>query len=122
MATFAYEIGVLPASFYTIGDIGAGLGIKMTLTTVYAFTLYFIAGVINLFDGICKPLCLGPAFVGLLPSFSNPSGAFTGSTICVFGIGIDGVAYLTFGIVFAAGVADLLLSCRRKSMFTTVNR
>lgn len=59
----------------------------MALTAVYALTLYFIAGVINQFDGICKLMCLGAAFVGLLASFSN-----------------------------------LLLSYRRKSAFTAVNR
>jgi len=121
LGTFAYETGVLPAAFYAIGGIGAVLGIKMTLTVVYAFTLYFIAGIIKQFDGICKLMCLGAAFVGLLASFSNLSGAFTGSTIFVLGIGIDGIAYLTFGIFFAAGVADLVLACsRHKSVLPAV--
>jgi len=117
LGTFAFETGVLPQLFYSIGGIGAVVGIKMMLTIVYAFSLYYIAGVIKQFDGICKLMCLGAAFVGLLTSFSNLSGAFTGSTIFVLGVGIDVIAYLTFAIFSVAGIVDLILAYTRHKLF-----
>lgn len=110
LGTFAYETGFLPNLFYSLGGIGAMMVIKLLLTTACAFSLYLIAIKIPQFDRMCTLLCLGASLVGFMAGISNLNGAFTGSTIFVFGIGIDIMAYTIFTIIFLTGLIDVVLA------------
>lgn len=116
--TFAYEAGVLPQLFYSLGGIGGVILIKMLLTVACALSLYIIAKKIRLFDRMCTLLCLGASIVGFMAAISNLNGALTGSTIFVFGIGIDLIAYMIFSIFFLAGAVDVAMACsnRKKTL------
>ncbi len=110
VGTFSYETGALPALFYSIGGIAGVVLIKILLTTACAFLLFVLARKIWQFDRMCTLLCIGASIVGLMATISNLSGMLTGSTVFLFGVSIDIVAYAIFTLTFIVGMIDVVLA------------
>ena len=110
IGTFEYESGLLPGLMYAAGGIPAVIAIKMVLTVLIAFTLYYMAMYLPDLDIMCTVMCAGASIVGVLVSASNLEGAFTGSTLWVLGYSIDQIAYIIFALAFAAGLACVAIN------------
>lgn len=109
LGTFEYELGMLPNVLYALGDIEAVIIFKLMLTTIAAILLYYIALNVPKLDNMCKLTCVGASVVGVFAATSNVKGALTGSTLWVFGIRGDMIAYIIFTLFFLIGIADIVL-------------
>jgi hypothetical protein len=109
VGTFEYELGLLPNILYGLGDIGAVIIFKLMLTIIAAILLYSIALNVPRLDNLCKLMCLGASAVGIFAATSNLKGALTGSTLWIFGVRGDMIAYILFTLFFIAGITDLLM-------------
>jgi len=109
VGSFDYELGVLPNFLYQLGDIGAVIIFKLMLTIIAAIILYYTALNVPKLDNLCKLMCTGASVVGVFAATSNAKGALTGSTLWVFGVRGDMIAYLLFTLFFIAGIADITL-------------
>jgi hypothetical protein len=110
IGTFEYELGLLPNLLYRLGDIEAVLIFKLMLTVIAAILLYYIAKNIPSLSRICTLICAGASVVGLFAAASNLKGAFSGSTLWIFGVRGDTIAYILFTLFFVAGIIDLVLN------------
>jgi hypothetical protein len=109
VGTFDYELGVLTNVLYDIGGFGAVIIFKLMFTAIAAILLYYVALNIPRLDRLCILTCIGASFVGILASLSNTMGALTGSTLWIFGIRGDMIAYILFTLFFIAGIADVII-------------
>lgn len=109
VGTFDYELGLLTNVLYDLGNFTAVIVFKLMLTAIAAILLYFIAINIPGLDRLCMLTCLSASVVGVMASLSNLMGAITGSTLWVFGIRGDMIAYILFTLFFIAGIADVIL-------------
>jgi hypothetical protein len=107
--TFDYELGLLTNVLYDMGDFAAVIIFKLMFTAIAAILLYFIALNIPRLDRFCLLTCLGASVVGILASLSNMTGAMTGSTLWIFGVRGDFIAYTVFTLFFIAGVIDVIM-------------
>jgi hypothetical protein len=109
VGSFDYELGVLTNFLYQLGDIGAVIIFKLMLTIIAAIILYYIALNVPKLDNLCKLMCIGASVVGVFAATSNIKGALTGTTLWVFGVRGDMIAYLLFTLFFIVGIADITL-------------
>jgi len=109
VGTFDYELGVLTNLLYDICDFAAVIIFKLMFTALAAILLYYIALNITRLDRLCMLTCLGASIVGILASLSNMMGALTGSTLWIFGVRGDFIAYILFTLFFIAGVIDVIM-------------
>jgi hypothetical protein len=108
VGTFDYELGVLTNVLYDIGDFTAVIVFKLMFTAIAAILLYYVALNIPRLDRLCVLTCLGASIVGILASLSNMKGALTGSTLWIFGVRGDLIAYVLFTLFFIAGIVDVI--------------
>jgi hypothetical protein len=109
VGTFDYELGVLTNVLYDVGDFAAVIIFKLMFTAIAAILLYCVALNIPRLDRLCMLTCLGASIVGILASLSNMKGALTGSTLWIFGVRGDLIAYILFTLFFIAGIADVIM-------------
>ena len=122
VGTFDYELGVLTNILYALGDIEAVIIFKLMLTSIAAILLYIIAENIPQLDELSKITCLGASAVGILATLSNVKGALTGSTIWIFGVRGDIVAYLLFTTCFLLGITNLIFPEPGRRRLNTAER
>jgi len=115
LGTFEYELGVLTNFLYALGDIEAVLIFKLMLTIIAAILLYYISLNVPRLDNLCKLMCVGASVVGVFAASSNMKGALTGSTLWIFGIRSDMIAYILFTLFFIVGIADLIMNGSKNS-------
>jgi hypothetical protein len=108
VGTFDYELGVLTNVLYDLGDFTAVVVFKLMLTAIAAILLYYIAINIPRLEQLCTLTCLGASIVGVLASLSNMKGALTGSTLWIFGVRGDLIAYILFTLFFILGITDVI--------------
>jgi predicted RND superfamily exporter protein len=94
---------------YDLGNFTAVIVFKLMLTAIAAILLYYIALNIPGLDRLCILTCPGASVVGVMASLSNLMGAFTGSTLWIFGIRGDMIAYILFTLFFIMGIADVIM-------------
>lgn len=109
VGTFDYELGVLTNVLYDAGGFTAVIVFKLMLTAIAAILLYYIALNIPGLDRLCMLTCLGASVVGIMASLSNLMGALTGSTLWIFGVRCDMIAYILFTLFFIVGIADVIM-------------
>jgi hypothetical protein len=109
VGTFDYELGVLTNVLYDVGGFTAVIVFKLMLTAIAAILLYYIALNIPGLDRLCILTCLGASVVGVMASLSNLTGALTGSTLWIFGVRGDMIAYILFTLFFIVGIADVIM-------------
>jgi hypothetical protein len=109
VGTFDYELGVLPNLLYNLGDFTAVIVFKLMITAIAAILLYYVALNVPGLDSLCMLTCIGASIVGIMASLSNLMGAMTGSTLWVFGVRGDMIAYILFTLFFIAGIADVIM-------------
>ncbi|MGA9140447.1 MAG: hypothetical protein WBZ29_09500 [Methanocella sp.] len=113
IGTFEYELGLLTNILYDLGSIEAVIVFKLMLTCIAAIMLYYIAESVPRLNNMCKLTCIGASIVGIFAATSNMTGALTGSTLWIFGLRGDMIAYMLFTLFFIAGIADLIMINRR---------
>ncbi len=109
LGTFEYELGLLTNVLYALGGIEAVIIFKLMLTVIAAILLYYIALNVPRLDNLCKLMCVGASVVGIFAATSNMKGALTGSTLWIFGVRGDLIAYILFTVFFIAGIVELVL-------------